>query len=210
MSLSKSPIRSTVVFPAVTAALAAAGLIPTLQAQVQSAGAMLVSIDATATAPGTLPNIPNAGTLGGFLEARGGGTTVPIVANVHGNGTRGIQCDGGQYMQLVASLGAGPMAPPAGIVGANPDFSIEAWVMNPTLQDEETVVSWGKRGGPDGSNCSFNYGYDAAWGAMGHWGGADMGWDSASAASGVYAPGSPTPGVWHHLVYTFDGTTQRA
>ena len=85
----------------------------------------------------------------------------------------------------------------AGIEG-NGDVSIEAWVLNPWLAGEETVLAWGKRGGPDGSNMSFNYGTNPSYGAVGHWGGADLGWN-----------GAPTRDQWHHLVYTYDGTTQR-
>ena len=47
--------------------------------------------------------------------------------------------------------------------------TIEAWVYNPTIANEETIVSWGKRGGPDGTNLSFNYGSNGAFGAVGHW-----------------------------------------
>src|SRR5690349_12319711 len=60
-------------FPAVTAALAAAGLISTAQAQVQVAGDLLINVDATSLATGPINSIPNAGTLGGVFEARGGG-----------------------------------------------------------------------------------------------------------------------------------------
>src|ERR1043165_5373119 len=83
--------------PALTAALAAIGLVSTAQAQLEVGGALLVNVDATSAAFGSLTNITNMGTLGGYFEARGGGATVPLVAAVHG-GTHGIQFDGGQYM----------------------------------------------------------------------------------------------------------------
>ena len=39
---------------------------------------------------------------------------------------------------------------PAGIIGANPTRSIEMWVWPSTISpNEETLVAWGKRGGPD-------------------------------------------------------------
>ena len=60
----------------------------------------------------------------------------------------------------------------------------------------------GERGGnPDGSNMSFNYGRHGILGAVGHWGPTDMGWKNTG--------GVPEPKQWHHLVYTFDETTQR-
>src|SRR6185503_5563593 len=117
-------------------------------------GELLVNVDATAAAPGSINAIRNTGTLGGFFEARGGGGTVPTIA-VEG-GTKGLQFDGNDYMQLVGTLGGLPAVPPAGLVGANPTRTIEVWVFNRGVPYEETMVSWGKRGGPDGSNMSFN------------------------------------------------------
>ncbi|MEC9352011.1 MAG: discoidin domain-containing protein, partial [Planctomycetota bacterium] len=87
---------------------------------------------------------------------------------------------------------------PAGIIGANPTRSIEMWVWPSTISpNEESLVSWGKRGGPDGSNMSFLWGNNAAHGAVGHWGGPDLGWNNAG--------GIPDAQQWHHLVYTYDG-----
>src|SRR5690606_7534017 len=68
-------------------------------------------------------------------------------------------------------------------------------------QAEETAVAWGRRGGPEGSNLTFGYGNNATWGAVGHWGAPDIPWYAAG--------GSPTLGQWHHLVYTYDGSTVR-
>ncbi len=68
------------------------------------------------------------------------------------------------------------------------------------------MVSWGHRGGPDGTNMSFNYGFRGEWGAVGHWGGGgpDLGWVDNNWTAGV-----PAANKWHHLVYTYDGTTTR-
>ena len=89
---------------------------------------------------------------------------------------------------------------PPGIVGPDPTRSIEAWVFNSTVDDEETIVAWGARQVPAGSNMSFNYGTNPNWGAVGHWDAPDLGWGPG---------GAPAAGVWHHLVYTYDGTTTR-
>ncbi|MCI0637303.1 MAG: LamG domain-containing protein, partial [Actinobacteria bacterium] len=86
---------------------------------------------------------------------------------------------------------------PDGLVGLDPTRSIEVWAYNPAIANEETLVAWGWRGGPDGSNLSFNYGTNAAFGAVGHWGGPDIGWSDGG--------GAPEAGRWHHLVYTYDG-----
>lgn len=182
----------------VTAALMAAGLLSQTAsfAQLQSAGDVFVNIDATALPEGTLTTITNKGTLGGVFEALGGGTTVPKVATI--GGTKAIQFDGNDYMQLVAAAGGALITAPAGLTGEDPTRSIEVWALNPTVDTEEAMVSWGHRGGPDGSNLSFGYGSDFRWGAVGHWGGdgPDLGWSNDG--------GNPPPNKWHHLVYTLN------
>jgi hypothetical protein len=194
--------RPSALLPALTTALAAAGAISTAQAQLQVAEELLVNVDATASPFGTLTSITNQGTLGGFFEARGGGTTIPTIGRPNTNSTRGIVFDGTDYLQHVASVGGALIPAPATLIGLNQSCSIEAWVYNPQIPGEETIVSWGKRGGsPDGSNMSFNYGDHGAWGAVGHWGAPDLGWNNAG--------GAPPAGMWHHLVYTYDGTTQK-
>lgn len=106
-------------------------------------------------------------------------------ANVSGTGLAGVQFAGTD-----AYLGP---ATTDDLDGAS-DRSIEVWVYNPVITDEETLVAWSRRGGPDGSNLSFNYGANGSYGAVGHWGASDMGWS-----------GTPPAGTWHYLVYTYDG-----
>ena len=166
---------------------------------IESAGELFVNLDALSASEGTLTSITNRGTLGGFFEARGGGTLVPSIA--FAGGTRGIRFDGGDYMQLVDSPGGAIIVPPPGLVGLNPTRSIEVWALNTSVQVEETLVSWGKRGGPDGGNLAFGYGTSPFYGAALHWGNGDIGWNDAG--------GAPPPRRWHHLVYTYDGTTTR-
>lgn len=179
----------------IRAGLIAAGLITaTAHAQVQKAGDLLVDVDATQLAEGPLPSIKNNGTLGGFFEARGGSDQTPAVAVV--GGTKGMQFDGNDFLQSVDAVGGNVVFAPAGLVGENPTRSIEVWALNPAVASEETLVAWGKRGGPAGSNISFNYGSDFRWGALGHWDFPDLGWNSDG--------GNPEPNRWHHLVYTLD------
>ncbi|MEC7776171.1 MAG: hypothetical protein VYC32_08735, partial [Planctomycetota bacterium] len=89
---------------------------------------------------------------------------------------------------------------PAGLVGLNPTRTIEVWAYNEFVDSEETMVAWGRRGGPDGTEMSFNYGNHGNFGAVTHWGGCcpDVGWIDNS-----FTPGAPSEGSWHHLVYTF-------
>jgi hypothetical protein len=195
----KSSRSSCSSLPLITAALATAGLISTAHAQIQTAGTLFVDVDATALPYGALVSVTNTGTLGGVFQ----GFSSPLIADSPGGAARGIQFGGVAYMQLVTAVGGAKIAPPAGLVGVSPTRSIEVWAFNPTIADEETLLSWGRRGGPDGSNMSFNYGLNAQFGAVGHWGaaGPDMGWSDSG--------GAPVAGQWHHLAYTFDGTTTR-
>jgi len=130
----------------------------------------------------------NHGSLGDFT-ANGS----PIVEDVAG--MKAVTFDGGSWFN-------GPTST-AGIEGAG-TRTIEVWVYNPAIPGEETMVSWAHRGGPAGTNMSFNYGNNAMWGSVGHWEGAthDMGW------WGDHSP-APAANTWWYLVYTFDGTAAR-
>ncbi len=79
---------------------------------------------------------------------------------------------------------------------------IDLWAYNLSMEGEKTLVSWGHRGGPDGTNMAFNYGDSPNWGAVTHWGGdtCDMGW------WGSHFP-APAPKTWWQLGYSYDGTT---
>ncbi len=129
----------------------------------------------------------NHGTLDDFTAVGN-----PVVEDV--DGRKAVTFDEPSFFQ-------GPLSP-EGIYG-NGTRSIEVWVYNGTnLVGEETMVSWSHRGGPDGTNIGFNYGNHTTWGAVGHWGAADMPW------SDPHAP-APEPLNWWHLVYTYDGSTVR-
>ncbi|MEZ5327160.1 MAG: hypothetical protein R3F19_19090 [Verrucomicrobiales bacterium] len=66
------------------------------------------------------------------------------------DGVKGVTLDGDSDWYV------GPSAP-SSVTGAT-SRTIEAWVYNPEIAGEETVFSWGRRGGPDGTNVSFNHG----------------------------------------------------
>lgn len=113
---------------------------------------------------------------------------------------RAVQFDGDDGM-------IGPLAP-SGVTGTDPTRTIEVWAHNSgALPAEEAMVTWGRRGGPDGTAMQFNWGNHSNFGAVTHWGGnfADGSWTDNS--NGV--TGGPIPDSWHHLVYTYDGTTTR-
>lgn len=132
----------------------------------------------------------NAGALSDFtsvgnplLVTRGPNANPAVSFNEQGNNTDAYN---------------GPLAP-NGIASTGATRSIEVWAFNPTISPEETLVSIARRGGPDGTNMSFNYGSDGTFGAAGQWGGGpDMGWGNNGAST-------PVAGEWHHLVITYDG-----
>src|SRR5690606_31909411 len=105
------------------------------------ADTLFVDLNATVGSAGTASWI-NAGTLGDFAEVGD-----PRVVTVPG-GVTAVYFDGvdDAYQSAVGA--------PAGLTGVDPTRTIEAWVLNPSIPDEETIVSWGRRGGPDGSNMS--------------------------------------------------------
>jgi len=129
---------------------------------------------------------PNQGSLGDFT-ANGS----PLVEDVAG--MKAVTFDGSNWFD-------GPISIP-GIEGAG-TRTIEVWAYNPSIPSEETIVSWGHRGGPDGTNMAFNYGNSDLFGAVGHWGGPDMGW------WGTHSP-APAANTWWHLTYTHDSTATR-
>lgn len=151
---------------------------------------ILVNLNATGLPEGPLETWANTGSVeGDFTSA---GTVVPTVSIVDGvpsvaflGNTSGPE--GTHYL--------GPIAPES--VVFNGSRTIEAWVHNPTPQEEETIFAWSRRGGPDGTNVSFGHGTHQVWGAVGHWGAPDIGWD-----------GNDKYGEWTYLVYSYDGDTQ--
>lgn len=147
---------------------------------------VLVNLDATALPVGPLNLWTNAGSLAGDFAADAGGD--PRVETI--SGVKAVTLAGN------ADFFIGPIAP-AAVTGVNPNRSIEVWAYNPEIAGEETLVSWGRRGGGDGTNLAFNYGNNGSFGAVGHWGAPDIGWNDGG--------GAPAAGVWHHLVYTYDG-----
>ncbi len=184
-------------FRVVTVCLVCLGLwAVSAQAQIQVAGDLLVDLKAARFAPGTGVWSQSASCttcLGDFTAV---GNPLKVTSAV---GVTAIDFNG------VADYFDGPPAAP-GLVGPNPTRSIEVWAFNPAIASEETLVSWGRRGGPEGSNMAFNYGNHQLFGAVGHWGGstADKGWNNDDATVGA-----PAAGEWHHLAYTYDGTTTR-
>ncbi len=151
---------------------------------------LVVDLDARDFLDGPAPEIwTNHGSMGDFQLYAGSESVVETIYDARA--VTFNRCASNDAYQSINDA-------PEGILGIDATASIEAWVLNPSIANEETVLAWGKRGGPDGTNMSFNYGSNVDYGAVGHWGVPDLGWGAV-----------PVAGQWHHLVYTFDGAIQR-
>ncbi|HEX5218966.1 MAG TPA: LamG-like jellyroll fold domain-containing protein [Verrucomicrobiae bacterium] len=165
-------------------------------------GATVISLDATDKALGPLDPWPNTGTIAGDFNA-----AATITGNFFTPGEV-VTIDGVNAVVIPTSANGttgtayeGPYAPDFMCGGAS--RTIEAWVWDPQLQDEKTVISWGHRGGaPDGSNCTFGHGVHATWGFLGGWGYADIG-DTNN-------PSIVIPRRWTYIAYTYDSATRTA
>lgn len=176
------------------AATLLAGL-PAAQA-IDVAGSLLIDLEADDYVNGSGVWTQNSATdiVGDFFA-----TNIPTRQDVYG--ASAVVLDGhDEYF-------TGPLTTGSVLETASPTHSIEVWVYQATIRDEETLVSWSRRGGlpapqnGDGTNMSYNYGSSTGlggYGAIGHWGGGpDLGWN-----------GVPAAGQWHHIVYTYSGTSQ--
>ena len=148
---------------------------------------VLVDLDITGADPGPLDTIENTGSLEGDFEAE---FDIPNVETI--DGVNAITLDGNMDWYV------GPDSSP---LAGSADRSVEAWVWNPAVPEEETIVAWGRRGGPDASNWSMLYGNHGTWGALGGWGG------SADMPFVAGASEAPSINEWHHLVLTYNGQT---
>jgi hypothetical protein len=153
---------------------------PSAAAAVETAGRLLVQLDARDASAGsetwknTAPH-----SIGDF--ARVGS---PNRTEIGGQPAVAFDGRGDAYQ--------GPLSP-ATLNGDHPR-SIEVWVRNPGRPGgEETMVSWGMRGVPR-EVIALNYGSSGGSGALTTWAG-DAGWGGAV----------PAPDAWHHLALVFDG-----
>jgi hypothetical protein len=156
---------------------------PAKPGAVQTAGELVVSLDARDPGAGTT-NWINQGTMGNFTRVG-----APKVAKAGGQTAVEFNGKSDAYRSEKPA--------PAAITGAHAR-SIEVWVFNPSLDStEECMVAWGRRG-TTLANMAFNYGSGGGFSAVTHYD-QDMGWGDES----------PAPGQWHHLVYTYDGKTAK-
>jgi hypothetical protein len=149
-----------------------------------------VNLDATALPLGPLPVWTNNNALGWSFRA-----PTNAVANVQlVDGSRAVVFNGTNYY---TGLGE-PYS-----FATNASRTIEAWIWNPAVADEETVFAWGRRGGPDGSNCGLSHGRNAAFGAIQFWAAADLPWGTNATQIVSNTPAAK----WIHVAMTYDNTT---
>ena len=154
---------------------------------------ILVGLYVTNLPDGNISTWTNKGSLGGTFGVLGAGK--PVVGN---QGQYRAASFDNSPMVLTNELG-NILAPPGITSDGAQNYTVSAWLYDPdpTLPDQQSYISWAKRGGPDGSNCEMGYGVNTTWGAAGHWGAPDMPWGTP-----------PTGGAWHHVVVTYDGVTE--
>jgi hypothetical protein len=146
----------------------------------------IINLSAAGLPPGPLASWTNTGALGGTFRAS---ADLPQVTTI--GDTKAVTLSG------TNNYYTGPITP-VFMTGAS-SRTVEAWIYNPQVADEETIFAWGRRGGPDGANCSFNHGANSVFGAVGHWGAADLGWN-----------GNISTSRWTFVAYTFDKPSQVA
>ena len=161
----------------------------------------IINLDATDKATGSLATWPQTAPVtstGNFTTAGGITPSVSSVALPGGGTVKAVLLSGS------LSNYVGPVAP-AAVTGSNAPRTVEAWVRNAAVATEETIISWGRRDSTASNtfNSSFNYGSSPTFGAVNHTG------TGTGTNSGVGWGTVPTADVWHYLVYTNDGTTDR-
>lgn len=161
----------------------AADAAPNASGGLQTAGELIVSLDARDSSAGTT-NWHNSGSLGDF-------TSMGSPKSVKTAGQAAVQFNG------TSDAYRSSKTVPDSLTEAHAR-SIEVWVNNPSLDSsEESMVAWGRRG-TGLANMSFNYGSGGGFSAVTHYD-QDMGWGDES----------PVAGEWHYLVYTYDGKTAK-
>lgn len=147
--------------------------------------AELVRLDASGLATGSLAAWGNLGTMGGSFS-QGLSGNQPQVQDV--SGVRGVTFNGSSQHLL------GPTAP-ASLTG-NSSRTVFAWIYNPSVEQEETVVSWGRRNGPEKTHSPFLHGFHDSFGSFGGWGAGDVSWSDQEKA-----------GVWTFCAWVYDSST---
>ena len=166
---------------------------------IETAGQLLVDVNMLnglqTDNSGAVTNWLNNGTVGGGFTNDGAAATYPTLDGAGGQSA--VSFNGAQHLRST-------FAAPAQITGAN-SFSIEYWALNPSIANEEWIFAWGWRG-TEPRCAALGYGTSAAFGLAGHWGNSDLAFGEGVTGGGTQVP---VANAWHHIVVTYDGTTER-
>ena len=153
----------------------------------------LVDFRADALPSGSVSSAANPGTLGGNFVPTG---TSPSVGTV--GGKKAVVFD--STPMTLKNSGGTPIAPPAGILGANggatPKYTVSAWLYRDDIDNWNCGwLSWSV-----GDHCNwFQYG-------TGGWGLCYDAWGSGFGSMG-YPDGVPAAGAWYHFCVACNGAT---
>lgn len=149
----------------------------------ESPRGLLVDLDAADLQMGSVVSSwKNKGALGGEFTGRDTAPTAGMIA--------GRPCVTFKGKDLLR----GSMRAPRTLAG-NSCFTAAVWVCNPSVEEEECLLNWAHRGGPDCSSAQLNYGTNPNWGAVAHWAWGDMSYEGKV----------PPANRWHHIAVVYDG-----
>ncbi len=144
----------------------------------------------------------NYGSAAGSFLIDGDATTYPSYGSV--SGRTSISFDGGDHLKATFTA-------PKTITGVNgasqpEDFSVEYWVLNPVIDNEEWLFAWARRG-TSPRHAGVGYGTNAAFGAVAHWSTPDMAFGEGIGTPGIAS--TPVAGAWHYIAVTYDGGLEK-
>jgi len=172
--------------PLTAATIVTPPVAPKLLSRIAVAGMLYVDVRASDTCTSTA-TWTNRGVLGQFQSTG----NPKFVGDVADTGIPGVQFNG------TGDAYIGPRPVPA--LQGNGARSIEVWVYNPQIANEETLLLFGDPGRL-GGKCAMNYGANLIFGACAQQGADyDLGWGESENV--------PFAAAWHHLVYTYNGDT---
>lgn len=144
----------------------------------------VLKLDASALPLGALASCANQGAQPGNFSSEG---TAPVVEMVGGapaitfHGNDHLRSDFPMAQHLTAAL----------------DWSVCAWVYNPSFDPVEAVLSWAPTGGANGTCAQLNFGNSTTSGAVTH-----TSWDLGFITQ-------PSAGAWHHIAVTYAPYTEK-